>query len=148
MIIQEINTYDINDMLEIEIQNFKEPWDYKILYYESQINPNSTFYGAFIDGEIVGYVGFWHMIDYIDIINISVRRENKRQGIATKLMEKVLEVAEDLEVVNIFLEVNVTNESAIKLYEKLGYVNIRTIKNYYSKLKQDAYLMQKEVNNG
>lgn len=145
MIIADINVHHINDMVEMEITNFKEPWDYKILYHESQVNPNSQFYGAFIDGKIVGYVGFWKMVDYVDIINISVHQDYKRRGIASALMEEVYALAIDIEVNNIFLEVNVNNEAAINLYEKLGFVSVRRIKNYYSKLREDAFLMQKEV---
>ena len=70
-----------------------------------------------------------------------------RKGIASLLLEEVYQRAEAAMVSNIFLEVSVNNYPAIKLYEKHDYVIIRTIKNYYAALKEDAYLMQKEVQN-
>ena len=41
----------------------------------------------------------------------------------------------------ITLEVNVNNFSAIKFYEKLGFVKVRTIKNYYG--NENAFFMIK-----
>lgn len=145
MIIDSIKYEHINDMVSIEESNFRDAWDYKILYQETQLNQNSTYLGMFDNGYLVAYIGFWNMVDYFDIANVAVRKEYQRRGIASELLLEVFELAKEAMVNNIFLEVSVKNESAIKLYEKHGYKIIRTIKNYYTVLKEDAYLMQKEV---
>ena len=85
------------------------------------------------------------MIDYIDIINIAIHNDFKRMGIASELLNSVEEFARNIEVEKISLEVNVNNEAAINLYKKFGYKEVRLIKNYYDRLKEDAYLMQKEL---
>lgn len=146
MIIKPIKYEHINDMVDIENSNFRDAWDYKILYEETQVNPNSTYLGVFEGDYLIAYVGFWNMIDYFDIANIAVRINYQRQGLASMLLNEVYELAKVALVANIFLEVSVQNEAAIKLYEKHGYFIVRTIKNYYTALKEDAYLMQKEVN--
>ena len=145
MIIKRVRKIDIKKMVEIENSNFKEPWNYKTLYYESQHSVNTRFLGVYIDDEIVGYIGFWIMIDYIDIINIAIHNDFKRMGIASELLNSVEEFARNIEVEKICLEVNVNNEAAINLYKKFGYKEVRLIKNYYDRLKEDAYLMQKEL---
>lgn len=145
MIIKRVRKIDIKKMVEIENSNFKEPWNYKTLYYESQHSVNTRFLGVYIDDEIVGYIGFWIMIDYIDIINIAIHNDFKRMGIASELLNSVEEFARNIEVEKISLEVNVNNEAAINLYKKFGYKEVRLIKNYYDRLKEDAYLMQKEL---
>lgn len=145
MIIKKVSASDIRKMVEIENTNFREPWSYKTLYYESQLGPNTRFLGLYIDDEIVAYVGFWIMIDYIDIINIAVDQNYQRQGYASTLLEKVENLALKMQISKISLEVNVNNVAAYNLYKKLGYKEIRVIKNYYDRLKEDAYLMQKEL---
>lgn len=145
MIIDKIKYEHINDMVSIEESNFRDAWDYKILYQETQLNKNSTYLGMFDHDYLVAYIGYWNMVDYFDIANVAVRKEYQRRGIASELLLEVFELAKEAMVNNIFLEVSVKNESAIKLYEKHGYKIVRTIKNYYTVLKEDAYLMQKEV---
>lgn len=145
MILRKVRASDIKKMVEIEIANFKEPWNYKTLYYESQLSPNTRFLGLYIDNQIISYVGFWIMLDYIDIINIAVDNNYQRQGLATRLLAEVEDFANTMAITKISLEVNVNNLAAYNLYNKLGYRKVRTIKNYYDRLKEDAYLMQKEL---
>ena len=145
MIINQLGLNDLNTMVEIELENFSSPWDFKTLYYEVIINENSTFFGMFIDDELVGYIGYWFINDNIDIINIAVRDKFKRQGIATKLFDSLLIYTKHLSPKTITLEVNVNNTKAINLYKKLGFTSLRRIKNYYHQTNEDAYMMQKEV---
>ena len=145
MIINQLGLNDLNTMVEIELENFSSPWDFKTLYYEVIINENSTFFGMFIDDELFGYIGYWFINDNIDIINIAVRDKFKRQGIATKLFDSLLISTRHLNPKTITLEVNVNNTKAINLYKKLGFTSLRRIKNYYHQTNEDAYMMQKEV---
>lgn len=149
MISRGINVSDLSSMVEIEISNFVEPWDYKMLYYETQVNPNSEFF-CIVNSEdqIMGYIGLWIVMDTLDITNVSVSSDYKRQGVGTALLDLVYNRALEIDARLISLEVNVNNDKAIKMYKKNGYSEVRRIKNYYSKLKEDAYLMQKEVKHG
>lgn len=145
MKIKQINVEDLNKMVEIENENFSDPWDFKILFFEVIKNDKSMFFGAYIDEILVGYIGFWYFDDNIDIINLAVSEKYKRQGIATKLFDSLLIYVKFLKPKTITLEVNVNNEKAVNLYKKLGFITLRTIKNYYFKTNDDAYMMQKEV---
>lgn len=145
MKIKQINVEDLNKMVEIENENFSDPWDFKILFFEVIKNDKSMFFGAYIDEILVGYIGFWYFDDNIDIINLAVSEKYKRQGIATKLFDSLLIHVKFLKPKTITLEVNVNNEKAVNLYKKLGFITLRTIKNYYFKTNDDAYMMQKEV---
>lgn len=146
MIIKKVNTKDINDILEIENKSFLNPWTYKMFLFEIELNPNSDFWGVYIDDRIVGYLCIWKTIDYIDIVTIAVSDKHRKKGIASMLLDKAYEIGVDLEVEKMSLEVNVNNQQAINLYVKHEYKIIRVIKNYYDKPKEDAYLMQKEIN--
>ena len=145
MIIRKIREKDLLTMLEIEKENFSQPWGFKILYYEVMKNDKSVFLGAYIDNILVGYIGFWWFDDNVDIINISVSKSYQRLGIATKLFNAIFDYAKRLKANTITLEVNVNNHAAYNLYHKLNFKTLRTIKNYYDKTGEDAYMMQKEV---
>ncbi|MEM2518912.1 MAG: GNAT family N-acetyltransferase, partial [Nitrososphaerota archaeon] len=78
-------------------------------------------------------------------ISIAVLPEYRRAGIATALMEKAMEALKNVYGCSeIFLEVRVSNTPAINLYEKLGFIKIERIKNYYLD-GEDAYLMAREL---
>lgn len=145
MIIKPIQVKDLEAMAEIEKENFDDAWNFKTLYYEVIKNDRSTFLGVYIDYKLVGYLGYWQVFDNIDIINIAIANKNKRSGIATLLFEDLDVISRNSQAKTITLEVNVNNIAAINLYKKNGFVKVRTIKNYYQKSREDAYMMQKEV---
>ena len=145
MIIKDISHKDILTMVEIEKMNFSDPWDYKTLYYEVIKNDTSIFFGVYLEDVLVGYIGFWATVDNLDIINIAIDDNFKRQGIGSILFDIAETFAKRLNIPTITLEVNVNNHNALKLYDKKGFRTIRRINNYYQKSNDDAYLMQKEV---
>lgn len=145
MIIRTVKEKDLITMLEIERENYSQPWDFKILYYEVIKNEKSVFFGAYINNVLVGYLGFWAFDDNVDIINIAISKNHQRMGIATRLFDSLFDYAHKIKATTITLEVNVNNHAAYNLYYKLGFTTLRTIKNYYDKIGEDAYLMQKEV---
>lgn len=145
MIIKILNGDDLYDMLEIENENFRDPWDYKILYQEVVMNKSGTYLGIYVDDLLIAYIGYWNMVDYFDIANLAVRSDYKKQGFASLLLDELYMYALSENVENIFLEVSVNNIEAINLYEKHNFFKVRLIKNYYTALQEDAHLMQKEV---
>lgn len=146
MIIRELCLDDLSQMLIIEQENFTDPWNYKTLLYEVIKNEKSSFFGAFNEDKLLGYIGFWSILDNVDIINIAIKAEYKRKGIGSTLFKVVDRIAVSLEAKTITLEVNVNNLAAINLYKKMGFIILRKIDNYYQKTNEDAYMMQKEVN--
>ena len=75
--------------------------------------------------------------------NIFVEEEYRSKGIGTKLMSYLITKAIEKQVVNITLEVRLSNESAIKFYEKNGFKKVSTRKNYYK--EEDGILMLREL---
>jgi len=108
------------------------------------------------DNAIVGYVmcRVERSMGYINrffpkkvghIVSIAVRPEYRRRGIGTKLMkEAIKKLKEVYGVKEVYLEVRVSNEPAIRLYEKLGFKKVRRLKYYYLD-GEDAWLMAMEV---
>lgn len=79
------------------------------------------------------------------VLALAVRPQYQRQGIARALMSWALDAARRFTSV-VYLEVEVTNHSAIRLYTALGFSIVRTIRNYYgfgrhayTMVRQDSY---------
>ena len=87
----------------------------------------------------IGLISYSLIYDRIELEYIWVSLENRKMGIASKLMDKMFEN----NVKNITLEVNVLNITAINLYKKYGFKIVSIRKNYYG--CDDAYLMIREM---
>ena len=64
-------------------------------------------------------------------------------GIAEALMKEMEKRGMSKNVVTYFLEVRKSNEAAVNLYKKMGYVQIGVRKNFYEKPVEDALVMSK-----
>ena len=79
-----------------------------------------------------------------DVLTVAVLPEFRRQGIARELMHQMELWATERGAASVMLEVETFNESAIALYQALGYSQISTRANYYG-FGQDAHVMAKEL---
>lgn len=93
----------------------------------------------YMDGDkVLGYLEIRLVDGVIDIMNIFVNEENRKQGIATSLME---EMFKNEKYSRIMLEVNEHNDEAIRLYNKLGFKEISLRDRYYG--EDTAIIMEK-----
>ena len=123
---------------------FSEPWSENSISGELD-NPLSLWLVA-VDGDCVaGYVGSQSVMGETDMMNIAVSPDYRRQGVAAALIE---ELVRQLKVGGnhcLTLEVRASNEAAIKLYEKLGFIQVGRRPNYYRSPKEDALILRKEL---
>ena len=103
-------------------------------------NPNSTYFVAKLDTEIVGFAGILKICDEANIMNIVTKVNKRRLGIGTKLLQALIASAKEQNCTSIILEVNENNKPAIKLYEKYNFIRIGLRKKYYNNT-DDAILM-------
>ena len=95
------------------------------------------------EDKILGYLKYSLIYDRIEIDNILVEPEYRGQKIGNKLMGRLISIAIEEHVVNITLEVRVSNEIARNLYKKFGFREVALRKFYYG--DEDAILMEKQV---
>jgi ribosomal-protein-alanine N-acetyltransferase len=100
---------------------------------------------AEVNGKIIGYVLFWLLPEEVDIHNIAVQTEFRRQGIGHVLLQQVVAQARSRNSSRITLEVRVSNLPAQKLYESLGFLSKGLRKGYYSDDGEDALMMALEL---
>ena len=114
--------------------------DYSRLYDEESLNNgvNKTF--LCVENEkLIGFVHIQDLIDEIDIINIVVSEEYRRKGYASKLIEYVINYANNKRII---LEVSDQNINAINLYKKYNFIEVNRRKGYYNGI--DAIIMEKK----
>ena len=135
---------DIPSLVEIENESFSFPFKEQdfINLYESNF---SNVLVAKKDNVVLGYVSFMVLVDECQILNFATKNEFKRQGVAKSVMDALLEYCKNSRICKIFLEVRVSNEAAIALYEKYGFSSVGISKNHFSSPREDAILMNLEL---
>lgn len=64
-------------------------------------------------------------------MNIVVRKDKRKEGIGSKLLEEILKIAKKWKAKVVTLEVNEKNMPAIKLYQKFHFEQVGLRKKYY-----------------
>jgi ribosomal-protein-alanine N-acetyltransferase len=119
---------------------FDDFWKASILKSELE-NENSICIVAKQNDEIVGFASIWNAVYDIHITNIVVRKDLRKQGIGTLLLEKLIKITKKMDNINsITLEVKTTNKPAINLYSKYGFEKVGLRKKYYNNT-DDAIIM-------
>ena len=91
--------------------------------------------------DVLGYAGYWQVMDEGHIMNVAVRVDRRREGIGRKLMDAMLSSGDPRGILYWTLEVRVSNEAAIRLYEKVGFVSAGIRPGYYSHPREDANIL-------
>jgi len=145
MRIREMTLADLKSIVSLERQLFTSAWNYEDFVYEISQNQFSYNYILEDDDEIVGYVGVWMMYEQAQITTIGVDPRFQRRGYGRYMMEAMLANARAHGCETMSLEVRVSNNKAIALYESLNFQRKAIRKNYYQDNNEDAYLMIKEL---
>jgi len=90
---------------------------------------------------IVGYAGFWVMVDEAHISTLATHPQWLRQGIAELLLIAMTERAAEMGARVMTLEVRASNTSAQALYRKYGFEVVGRRPQYYSDNREDALIM-------
>ena len=127
----------------LEKQCFSDPWSESSVASELS-NPLSAWLVA-MDGDVLaGYVGSQSVMGESDMMNIAVDAHYRRQGIAQALVEALVVQLKEKGNHSLTLEVRISNQPAIALYEKLGFAQVGRRPNYYRNPKEDALILRKE----
>ncbi len=106
---------------------------------EKEILSDTDSVYSYMNGEkTLGYLEIRNVDNVIDIMNLYVNEEERHKGIATALMNEVIE---NEEYSRIMLEVNENNNEALRLYNKLGFKEISLRERYYG--EDTAIIMEK-----
>ena len=143
----DVRRLDLGDLDAIEVieqRAYPTPWS-RAMFASELAKPTSICLGAFEGTELVGYIVNSRYVDAWHVMNVAVDPDRQRRGVATKLLERLFEVTREDERRGYTLEVRVSNEGAIRLYEGLGFESRGIRRGYYTDNREDALIMWRDA---
>ena len=136
---------DLEAIERIERLSYPTPWS-RSMFASELAKPSSVSLGAFEGGtgELLGYLVISRYVDAWHVMNVAVEPDRRRQGIALELFERLFEVTGTDGRRGYTLEVRISNQAAIKLYERLGFQSRGVRRGYYTDNREDALIMWRE----
>jgi ribosomal-protein-alanine N-acetyltransferase len=127
---------------EIEDASHPKPWSQNVFNSElDQMRKGARHYVvARRQREIVGYAGLWFTADEAHVTNVAVRPDQRRSGVATRLMLVLADIAIEQQCTAWTLEVRASGTGAQELYRRFGFAPAGVRKKYYENT-EDAIVM-------
>lgn len=142
ILIRRMQPEDLEVICQIEKENFSMPWSEQS-FLDSMAREDTVFLTALAEKIPVGYLGCYCIAGVGEITNVAVSGEARRQGIGARLLEQLFIEGAKLETEEFFLEVRESNENAIRLYSRMGFVKEGVRKNFYERPTENALIMWK-----
>ena len=142
LVFERANKEDLEEIHEIEIASFPDPWSVDSLWTFASDEQVRTLVCARDEetGELVGYYALQYVLDEAEIAIIAVKRKFRRQGLGREILDEIKCFCQGKEIIKIHLEVRSENEAAVHLYRSFGFQEVGRRKNYYEAPKDDALL--------
>jgi ribosomal-protein-alanine N-acetyltransferase len=132
---------DLAAVVAIERASFVDPWPVRSLLTELQPDRLRCPLVAEVAGEMAGYLLAWRVANQLHILNLAVRPDLRRTGIATALLRASLEEAQARGLTEATLEVRPSNQGALAFYQRHGFVPAGRRRRYYANTGEDALIM-------
>ena len=127
-------------VMTIERESYPIPWSRRMVESELR-NPDGACLVAEHEGQILGYILMTLQADVWHILNVTVHPLHRGRRIGDALVRAAVRVGDRREHGGFTLEVRVSNERAIRLYRRLGFVTHGVRPRYYSDNGEDALIM-------
>jgi ribosomal-protein-alanine N-acetyltransferase len=138
--IRRLTYADLPHVIALERRAFPTPWSLAMFVLELS-KASGVCLAALRDGELVGhlicsrYDTVWH------IMNVAVDPACRREGVASALLRDLIERVGGDDGAQITLEVRPSNDGAIALYERFGFLSAGRRPRYYQDNGEDALVM-------
>jgi ribosomal-protein-alanine N-acetyltransferase len=143
VVVRRLALSDLDAVDVIERRSYPTPWS-RSMFAGELAKPASICLGAFVDEKLAGYMIISRYVDAWHVMNLAVDPEHRRHGIATLLLERLFEITDDGARRGYTLEVRVSNDGAIKLYERAGFKPRGIRRGYYTDNREDALIMWRD----
>ena len=131
----------LDEVAELEQVCFPDPWSRNMLKEELENDLTAFLVALDAQGAVAGYAGLQVVLDEGYILNVAVRPDCRRRGVAGRLLQVFLDFARGNRLAFLTLEVRASNYAAIALYGSRGFRGVGRRKNYYEHPKEDAVIM-------
>ncbi len=137
-----IEKLDINSKYLDDLEVF-DTFNKERVLFDIKNNTFTNYYIYMDNTKALAFINYQVMYERSELIDINVLDSYQNMGIASKLIEFMLEDLKSKNVESITLEVRKNNLNAIHLYEKYGFKEVGIRKGYYQGI--DGILMKKEL---
>ncbi len=140
MSIRPMQEEDLPQVLSIEKASFSTPWGRWA--FLAELKPPGYAFVYEERGRVLGYAVLRIVRDEGHLMNLTVAPQWRKRGIGSDLLRFCIEFCLHRGVTSLWLEVRESNEAAISLYQKMGFVTKGRRKGYYQDTGEDALLME------
>ncbi|HZB23922.1 MAG TPA: ribosomal protein S18-alanine N-acetyltransferase [Gaiellaceae bacterium] len=145
MTIRTLQARDLVAIERIERESYATPWS-RSMFAGELSKPSSICLGAYDEqsGELIGYLIVSRYVDAWHVMNVAVDPSRRRGRIATELLQRLFEITAGDGRRGYTLEVRVSNDGAIQLYQSLGFEPRGIRRGYYTDNREDALIMWRD----
>jgi len=136
---------DLMTITDIESQSFSNPWQHDTFRSLLKQERAKVWVAEEAGSGVVGYTVLWWVLDQGELANLAVRRDRRKRGIGSILLNVAITHAETQGVESLFLEVRMSNQPAYRLYADRGFSQISIRKDYYQNPLEDARILLKSL---
>ncbi len=133
---------EIEEIARLEQEIFPDPWSLTALR-DTWNQKQAQILGAWLDGQMAGYVIVYFAADESEIARIAVDEKFRRQGVAGVLLDEMERVLAGKGIVRLMLDVRKSNAAALRFYLSRGFKEDGVRKNFYTNPIEDAILMSR-----
>ncbi|MGX7030947.1 ribosomal protein S18-alanine N-acetyltransferase [Vagococcus zengguangii] len=132
---------------QVSQQSFQygSPWTLQQFVEDLEQGSSSWLLEKNADDELIGYLQYRVLFDEAEIYNLAIATAYKGQGLGRQLMMRLDTELGAQAVAQIFLEVRESNQLARAFYQKQGFVEVSTRKNYYHHPLENGLILMKEL---
>ncbi len=134
---------DIPGILQIEKQSHPEPWSDS--HFRQELSVPYSRILVLTDDEtdsiILGYLVYWLQAEAVSLLNVTVAPACRGLGFSRILIGAMVNEAVREEIPKVILEVRESNETAIRVYERMGFKKTHERKGFYSN-GETAFVME------
>jgi len=145
--LRKANRRDSIEFMQIQESIYPIPVPWPIDIVEMEIGNKNALYLSLVDKErVIAFIGI-SLSDKIEshITNLAVHVDYQSMGIGHLLLDQAFKYCKARHFTKMSLEVDVTNESAITLYEAFGFKVKDVHKKYYFRNHHDALEMMVDL---
>jgi len=139
---------DIKAIIILENRCFPSSWSADTYRNDLSNNPHSFYWTLRLtnpshtsNSDILTYGGYWIMGDEAHIVTIATDPDWRRKNLGACLLLKMLAEMRNHSVTQATLEVRASNQAAVQLYKKFGFIKVGQRPKYYRNPQEDALLL-------
>jgi len=138
---------DLNEVMAIEEKVYSHPWS-RGNFIDAVNSDYDSWTVRSVAGELLAYFVQMVVVDECHLLTIAVKPSVQRQGLGHYLLSFIVERAQRIQMKSLVLEVRMSNQQALTVYESFGFIQLGRRKNYYplnQHQREDALILAYEI---